>query len=313
MSVLITTEIFIKRAKEKHGNKFDYSLVDYIKQDKIVTIGCPIHGNFLIEPRNHLRSNTGCEKCKTNYKPNNEEFIEKSKNIHGNKYDYSLVDYNGKRSSVIIICPIHGEFEQVARNHYGGSGCQKCANESISNHQRLTIEGFIEKSRNIHGDKYDYSLVDYKTNTDRVKIICGIHGEFEQRPVEHLRGCNCPKCKESKGEKIIREYLIKNKIEYITQHKFPDCRNKNELPFDFYIPKYNICIEYNGAQHYKPVKYWGGEETLKNIKFRDNIKKEYCRDNNIPLIVIRYNEVIVKKLNKLFNIYTHGSEFEVSI
>lgn len=309
-----TNEKFINAAIKKHGNRYDYSKVEYVHNRAPIEIICPIHGKFSMEPRNHLRSNSGCNKCKLNLRLTNNEFIKKGKETHGGKYDYSKVEYKNKNSKLIIICPIHGEFEQIARNHImDGNGCQKCANEKVSESQSLGLDMFIKKSKNIHGDKYDYSLVDYKTNTDRVKIICNIHGEFEQRPVEHLRGCNCPKCKESKGEKIIREYLIENKIAYIIQHKFPDCRNKNELPFDFYLPKYNICIEYNGAQHYKPVKYWGGEETLKNIKFRDNIKKEYCRDNNIPLIVIRYNEDIIKKLNRLFHPKSKRAISEVSI
>lgn len=307
-------EIFLNAAIKKHGDKYDYSKVEYVHTRKPIEIICPIHGNFSMEPRNHLRSNSGCDKCKKNVRLTNKDFIKKAKETHGDKYDYSNVEYKNKKSKLIIICPIHGAFEQTARNHImDGNGCQKCANESISNHQRLTIEEFIEKSKSVHGDKYDYSLVDYKNNLSKIKIICNIHGEFEQRPVEHLRGCNCPKCKESKGEKIIREYLIEHKIEYIIQHKFSDCRNKNELPFDFYLPEYNICIEYNGAQHYKPIKYWGGEETLTKIKFRDNIKKDYCTNNNIRLVVIRYNENVLTKLSKLFYPKSKGAISKVLI
>ena len=218
-------------------------------------------------------------------------FILKSKNIHGNKYDYSLVNYVNNKTKVKIICPIHGEFEQIPNGHLSGYGCSKCTNKF-----KLNTTIFIEKSKNIHGDKYDYSLVNYINQRIKIKIICPIHGEFEQQPNKHLKGCGCKKCSESKGERMIRQYLEDNNIEYLPQHKFNNCKYKNELPFDFYLPDYNICIEYNGAQHYKPVKYWGGIDTLNKIKIRDKIKKKYCLYNNIKLITIRYNENILNKL-----------------
>ena len=302
MGVKITTEIFIKRAKEKHGDKFDYSKTEFISNTTPTTIICSEHGEFQMEPRNHLRSKSGCPKCKPNVRLTNEDFIKKAIEIHGSKYDYSKVDYKNKNSKLIIICPIHGEFEQVARNHImGGCGCSKCGDDNVSKARSLTLVEFVKKGEEVHNKKYDYSKVKYKKNTVKVVIICPIHGEFEQRSIEHLRGCGCPKCKESKGEKIIREFLTENNINFDSQHKFDDCKNILPLPFDFYLPDLNMCIEYNGAQHYKPVKYWGGKKTLKEIKKRDNIKKQYCKDNDITLMIIRYNEKIENKLNKINN------------
>lgn len=299
----MTTNEFINKTKIKHGDKFDYSKTEYISNNSKITIICPIHGEFNMEPRNHLRSNSGCDKCKTNIRLSNKSFILKAREIHGNKYDYSKIVYQHKKSKLIIICPEHGEFEQVARNHIMDKcGCQLCANESISKSQSLNTDEFILKSNLKHKHKYDYSNVEYINQLTKVKIICPKHGEFTQRPVEHLRGCGCQKCKESKGEKKIREYLIENKIKFISQYKFDNCRNKNPLPFDFYLPELNMCIEYNGAQHYKPIKYWGGEETLKKIKFRDKIKKKYCSNNDINLMIIRYNEKIENKLIKIKNL-----------
>lgn len=299
MSVIVTNKTFIRRSIDKHGNKFDYSKVKYITQKEPVIIICPIHGDFLMEPRNHLRSNSGCQKCKSNIKKTNEQFIKEANLIHNNFYDYSNIEYNGKFTKLKIICPIHGDFEQEARFHLEGCGCQKCGWGRIGIAQSDTKEIFIEKAKLIHGDKYDYSLVNYKNSIDKVKIICPMHGIFEQSPRNHLNGSSCKKCSESKGERKIREYLEENIIKYIPQHKFKECRYKNELVFDFYLPEYNICIEYNGAQHYRPVKYWGGEETLEKIKTRDKIKKEYCKNNGIKLIIIRYNEDILTKLKKV--------------
>ena len=295
----ITTEEFIKRSKLKHGDKYDYSKTEYVEIKTPTTIICPIHGEFEMEPRNHLRSDSGCDKCKSNVRLTNESFINKAREIHGDKYDYSKVNYVNKNSKLIIICPIHGEFEQVARCHTSdGCGCNLCGNINISDSRRDTLDGFINKAIKIHGDKYDYSLVNYNTQKDKVKIICSIHGDFEQRPSVHLNGSGCPKCKESKGEKTIREYLENNNLNYKPQYMFDGCKDKYLLKFDFYLPEQNMCIEYNGAQHYIPVKYWGGEETLKKIKRRDKIKKEYCLSNNIKLLTIRYNEDTIQKLKK---------------
>jgi very-short-patch-repair endonuclease len=116
-----------------------------------------------------------------------------------------------------------------------------------------------------------------------------------------MNGQGCPICKESKGEILIREYLEKYKINYKSQFKFKDCKHKRKLPFDFYLPEYKICIEYDGIQHYKPIDYFGGESELNNTKIRDNIKNNYCKNNNINLIRIKYNDNITKKLNIIFN------------
>jgi hypothetical protein len=295
---MITTEIFIKRAVQKHGDKYDYSKANYITQYENIIIICPIHGEFLMEPRNHLRSNSGCPKCKINSKLTNEEFIIKAKQKHGNKYDYTNINYINKHSVLDIICPIHGEFKQKAKWHLESYGCQKCGWKAVGDSKRFKNDKFITKSLEIHTNKYDYSNVIYINAHNKVKIICSIHGEFEQTPSNHLKGQGCSKCKSSKGEKIIREFLLINNIKYLPQHRFNGCKDKIMLPFDFYLPDYNVCIEYNGEQHYRSIKYWGGLDNLKSIRKRDKIKKRYCYINSIPLIIIRYNEDIIKKLEK---------------
>jgi len=114
------------------------------------------------------------------------DFIEKSINIHGNKYDYSLVEYVGSKMKVKIICRIHGVFEQIPTHHLNGVGC--------SGNKKYTTEEFIKKATKIHNNRYDYSLVDYINTNTKVKIICKKHGIFEQTPKKHLKGQECPKC-----------------------------------------------------------------------------------------------------------------------
>ena len=194
-----------------YSYKYDKTVV---KGSKIpVTITCPIHGDFEQRPGDHLRG-CGCplcgiEKSRKAKRNTTEGFIEKAKKVHGNKYDYSKVEYIDKLTPVIIICPIHGEFTQTPDTHLNGSGCQKCGVEKskqTATSQKLTTEKFIEKARKIHGDKYDYSKVEYVNSHTPVKIICKIHGEFEQSPTNHLCGKGCPICG---GKNMTTEQFIK--------------------------------------------------------------------------------------------------------
>ena len=121
-------------------------------------------------------------------KKTTENFIEDAIKVHGNKYDYSLVEYINTRTKVKIICKKHGVFEQSPYVHLTGSGCKKCIS------RKYTLNEFLEKCNKIHNNKYDYSLVDYKFNNTKVKIICPIHGVFEQNPNHHLNGHSCKRC-----------------------------------------------------------------------------------------------------------------------
>jgi hypothetical protein len=276
-----TTENFIKKAKKIHGVKYDYSLVNYVNRKTKVKILCSTHGIFEQEPHNHINGQS-CGKCFGLHKTN-EDFINISYEIHGNKYDYSLVDYQGFNGKVKIKCLKHGIFEQTPQAHLNlRQGCPKCVG------MNKTTEEFIYEARLIHGDKYEYSLVDYVNSKLKINIICLKHGGFNQSPNMHLRGNGCPICKESKGEKLIREFLIKNNIKFIQEHTFKKCKNKQVLPFDFYLPDYNVCIEFDGIQHFKPIKAFGGQNGFDLTKQNDLIKDNFCNTNNLKLIRIPY-------------------------
>lgn len=164
--------------------------------------------------------------------------------------------------------------------------------------KKLNTEIFIEKAKLVHNNKYDYSLVDYKTTRIPIKIICPNCGEFEILPHSHLQGIGCTYCISSKGEIEIVNFLNKYEIKYERQKKFTNCKNKRLLPFDFFIDNIKMCIEYNGIQHYKSIDHFGGIEKLKYTQNNDNIKKKYCNENNINLLIIRYNDNITEKLTK---------------
>lgn len=186
----------IKRAKEIHGNKYDYSLVNYKNNYTKVKIICPIHGVFEQTSNSHL-SGHGCPKCNKFTHDDDvklKNFIVKARLVHNNKYDYSLVDYKNHKTKVKIICPDHGVFWQEPKHHISGHGCQLCAYKKSSLKQSMGLDGFLQKARSIHGNRYDYSKVNYKNNNAKIIIICFKHGEFSQLPLVHLRGQNCPKC-----------------------------------------------------------------------------------------------------------------------
>ena len=130
-------------------------------------------------------------------------------------------------------------------------------------------------------------------------ITCQKHGDFHQTPHNHLAGNGCPICRESKGESQIAKWLDDNNIKYIRQHRFPDCKFKLPLPFDFYLPKHNICIEYQGIQHFKPRSKFGGVKEFEKMKERDMIKVKYCNEKGISLLVISYLDDYNRLLNTL--------------
>jgi hypothetical protein len=303
MSKKLTTDEFISKAKIIHGDKYDYSKVTYNGNKINITLICLEHGEFNQIPSVHL-SGGGCKKCSQKKEKGvivvtKNEFINKAKKVHGDKYNYSLVNYINNKTKINIICPIHGIFEQAPSNHLTKSGCHKCSRNLVAKKLTMTTEEFILRANNMHGNKYDYSLSSYKGSHAKIKIICPEHGEFQQKANDHMCGYGCYKCNESKGEREIRNYLKNNNIIFTEQKKFSNCKNIKLLPFDFYLPEYNICIEFNGRQHYEPLDYFGGNKRFIEQQKRDKIKMEYCLNNNIPLIVIKHNENInsILKLN----------------
>ena len=298
-----TTEQFIKDSLEVHGDLYDYTLTDYKNNKQKVKIICKKHGVFVQIPSDHL-AGKGCKKCANDYislikTKTTKQFIKESKEIHGDKYDYSLVEYKGSFDKIKIICPNHGMFEQTPVSNLQGGGCKKCASKHLGLINTKTTEQFIKDSKEIHGDKYDYSLVDYVNAKFKVKIICKEHGLFEQNPNSHLQGIGCPHCQKSKGELKVKQFLSDNNFIYKEQHRFNDCKNILPLPFDFYLPDYNTCIEYDGEQHFRRFRFEENNDKLIERQKRDKIKTDFCKNNNINLIRIKYTEI--KKVDIILN------------
>lgn len=286
-----TTETFINAAKKVHGEKFDYSKVEYKKFDEKVCIICPIHGEFWQTPHSHLNG-TGCPKCYGHYKPTTEEFISRLKIIHGDKYDYSLVKYISTFNKVKLICPIHGEFEITPNRLVSGQGCRKCGNKSAQAKNRMRQAEFLERAKEVHNEKYDYSKAEY-TNTDtKVCIICPEHGEFWQTPHHHLNGIGCPICgRNDVSENKLYEEIKKEFPDAIHTYR-PDFLYNNGKPqsLDIFIPSLNVAIEYQGRQHFIPISKYGGKKEFENTKRRDKQKFELCQENKVKLYYISYEK-----------------------
>lgn len=287
-----STETFIQKSLDLHGDLYDYSDSIYVKSKEPVFIKCKIHGVFEQTPNNHLNGK-GCYKC--SYKvPTTNSFIEKSKNIHKDFYLYNNTVYKSARSYVIITCPIHGDFKQAARDHLAGSGCSLC----VSDRMRYDIDTFINKAMGVHG-QYSYDNSIYISSDTKLIITCSIHGDFHQTPAAHLHGQGCPTCNTSKGNVIIRNFLMEHDITFIEEMRFEDCRYIKPLPFDFYLPDLDILIEYDGIQHFKAIEYFGGEKGLLEQQRNDDIKNEYCRNTGKVLHRIRYDEDPVLRLKEI--------------
>lgn len=277
-----TTEQFINDSKEVHGDKYDYSLVDYKNISTKVKIICSIHGIFEQVPRDHLYSKRGCVKCGKDkisiyFSSNKDEWLEKVLKVHDTKYDYSNFLYVKSWIKGEIICKKHGSFWQTPNKHLTGRICPKCSIEIKSTRRLKTTEDFINSAKSIHGDKYDYSLVNYKGSKKSVKIICLKHGIFKQSRDSHIgRGDICPKCANriSKPEVELQNFVKEIGFEIITNSR----RIIKPYELDIYIPKFKKAIEFNG-------KYWHYGKNFVLGKHAN--KSNLCRERGIKLLHVR--------------------------
>ena len=281
-----TLENFINRANQIHNNKYNYSEFVYVNWKTKVKIICPYHGIFEQRTDHHLNGN-GCNKCASEQRAlkkliSKEEFIKRANEIHNNYYDYSLFTPCKAKDKIKIICPEHGIFEQTYDHHlHQKSKCPKCAQLHGNDLKRDSLETFIKKANKIHNNRYDYSLVNYIDSKTKIKIICSIHGEFEQQPYNHLSKKGCYKCSKEQNafSKSGFTKLAKNKecIFYIlkcfnekeqfykigitsrtVQERY---KNKKEMPYN-----YEIIKEYKSTA----LDIWELENRFK-INFKENL------------------------------------------
>lgn len=251
-------DFFIEEARKVHGDKYDYSKVEYKRAHDKMCIICPIHGEFWQDKYIHL-GGSGCPECGkiqagSARRLTQDDFIAKCKKKWGDRYTYEHTVYSIMMKHIIVTCQIHGDFDVVANDFVNGHGCPKCGGT-----EKLTTETFIKKAREVHGDKYDYSKVNYVNNRTKVCIIChkkdafgNEHGEFWQKPANHLSGDRCPSCYRSlkkTTEQFIEEakQIHGNKYDY-SQTVY----NGNKKPITIICPKH-------GAWTTRPLEHLHGK------------------------------------------------------
>ena len=296
MKLRYTTEEVIEKFKEIHKDKYTYEHFVYNGSHTKSIVTCPVHGDFLVTPNKYLLGR-GCPKCANNIKLTNDEFKRRIIEIFGEEYLLNEVNYQCCKSKIKLYCKKHGYFVSTAYHLLQGHGCPKCGVKKNADKKRLTICDCIERFREIHGDKYDYSKMDYINTRTKICIICPEHGEFWQTPQKHMSGQGCPKCKRSHMENDISMLLTNNNIEFIEQKKFSWLGLQS---LDFYLPKYNIGIECQGMQHFEPTRHFKNCEVL--LK-RDELKYQLCNENNLKLLYYTDYNISDEALNK-HRIYT---------
>ena len=257
---------------------------------------CRIDNYIWYTQPNILLMGHGCPYCSKHAIMSNNKYIEEVKKINPNIE--VIGEYVGVRTKILHKCLIDGyEWESTPDHILRGSGCPMCGNTLKKNSEQYKKD--VELIDNNIEVLEEY--INYKTP---ILHMCKIDGcRWYAQPSNILAGSGCPMCKLSRGEKRIAAWLNQNNINFSIQKTFNKCKDKKLLPFDFYLNDYNICIEYDGEQHYKPIDYFGGEKKFKQTQRRDSIKTKYCFDHNIPLLRIRYDQDIVGVLYEFLSQY----------
>jgi len=260
-------------------------VIDYISHDEI-RCKCNICEYMIVDNHRNLSYvHFKCMYC---------ELLTESSLIRDGMVDLLLIE--GR--IIHLKCNNSHIYKQDRGNLLAGKGCNQCYLEN----KRFTLDDVLFEFNKKHGDYYSYDMSSYNNLHSKVKITCKKGHIFSQKVSNHIQGKGCPICRESLGERTIAKFLDDNKIKYDRQKKFKDCKYLNMLPFDFYIPELNMAIEFDGIQHFKPIKQFGGEKEFEKVKTKDKIKSEYCLINNIHFLRISYEDNILEKLEKLNDI-----------
>ena len=316
----LTQKDIISRIKEVHGDTYDLSKVNYVNRRTKILVGCKNHDSihywettteqlFRGQVCNICGKNNASKKRRVSFK----EFIKTAESNHPKEYwnRYKVINesYTLLSGKVSVICKKHNiKWDILAQVFAKGQGCRECSFEKTSLALRMPLSEIIEKGKRLYNDKYDYSKTKQPNNqNDEILVICPKHGEFNTIVGNHISSnlrSGCPICNASRGEKKLIEYFTNKNIPFEVQKTFKDLRNERKLRFDFYIKSINTVIEFNGRQHYEPVTAFGGKEAFKECQKLDNIKKQYCVDNNIYFEVIKYDQDINIRMDEILTKYS---------
>ena len=284
------TENFKNEVILKFGTYFDLSKVIYSTTNDIIIIGCPDHGEVKVAAGQFKRSKYGCPYCGGTKNLTQEMFLNLIPESHKKEYDLSTIIYKTRQDYITVGCKVHGNFSIKADNFIIGQGCPQCRYIKSAKAIRGNIEDILESFKITHNNKYTYEEIEpFKSRIKtKIKIICPNHGPFTQPIDRHYKGHGCPICKSSKGELAVIKILEEYNIDYINEYSFKDLKKEGSskpLRFDFYLPKYNVCIEFDGRHHFEEIET---REKLEDVLHRDNLKNDYCKINNIKLLRLNY-------------------------
>lgn len=301
---LWTEELVIQRWKIKWEDRYEILNIDFSGKTwltAIITVKCNLCSKIVSgRVKDLLHSFTPCDCDKTKIM-SPEIFLKKSKEVWGESvFEYINIDVHTIQDKATLRCLKHDKiFEQRVTDHLGHkNGCPECKREVNVKNGRLSTEEFIKRGKIIYGDQFTYEKTHYVDYHTPVIVTCKEHGDVEVIPEHFFGKTGCPLCMQnkdfiSKGEQFVIRFLKENNIEFEFHKRFDKCVYKGSLEFDFYLPNYKCCIEYQGEQHFKPIYYFydtpeEAEKAFKEIQIRDNIKRKYCKENNIDLIEIPY-------------------------
>lgn len=272
-----------------HKNRYRYHFDTFRRVKNKIKITCDDHGDFYQSIEKHL-SGQGCPKCKYIVIGNKKRtpidgLFEKFINIHKDLYNYDNSIYHGMMALMEVKCNRCGRiFKVMPYRHLKGDGCRICGYKTNGFKRRHNLEKFIEKARKIHDDMYEY--YEYTLGDQKVKIKCKkCNNIFYQTPEGHLNKKGCPFCNFSKGELLINKLLIKNNIKFIRQFKLPGYKFR----YDFYLPNYNLLIEFHGRQHYEPVRAFGGKNAFDMVRTRDAFKRSLAKEYKMNMLEIKFS------------------------
>lgn len=305
-----TQEKFLEELKVLNPNVKIMS--SYKNTNTKVQCKCLIDGNIWEATPDALLRGRGCPICgrqtqAQKQKKSHNDFINELQKI--NPDIIVLEEYKNNKTKIKCYCKTHNiVWEITPSDLLQGKGCKQCGIDKLSRIKTKTHKQFIKRMSIVSPDILIKSQ--YIRNTTNILCQCRICGrEWEAPAYNLLSGRGCPHCKATYGEQKIRSYLELHKIQYFFQYKFQECKNIFELPFDFYLPQYNMCIEYDGQQHFKPVSFSGdksvAEQNFAKTQYNDKIKNKYCQDNNIFLLRIGYWDF--KNIEQILNKHLFSS------
>lgn len=280
-------EEFVKRAIELYGDKYDYSNIPqtFTTKDKLQIICHKVdkfgreHGLFEKKVEKFLKGQ-GCTKCSGRYKRTKEDFVFEANKVHDGLYSYNTFDYKDMHTKGEIYCTKHDLFFQMTpQHHISGQGCPKCAQK-----YNYTTKEFIELCKEVHNNFYSYDKCEYIRAFDDIIVTCPEHGDFTIKAYQHKQGKGCPLCHSSSMEVEIRNFLSNNNIEFEEQKTFEWLKYETNMFLDFYLPQYQIAIECQGEQHFKPIEFFGGKEKFDLHLDRDKRKLELCNKYDITIL-----------------------------